>query len=83
MAPRPRERPARASTPGQLRADARPADLRVGDADEFVNGDYTTCVEETGNGATLLAHGGRSSMGRAAPGRTTSSPRRACRRGRS
>lgn len=41
----------------QLRDDARPTDLKVGDADEFVNGDraFTTCVEETGNGATLLA----------------------------
>ena len=42
----------------QLRDDARPSNLKVGDADEFVNGDnaYTTCVEETGNGATLLAY---------------------------
>ena len=42
----------------QLRDDARPSSLKVGDADEFVNGDnaYTTCVEETGNGATLLAY---------------------------
>jgi len=44
--------------PSQLRDDARPKDLEVGDADETAFDEdrgMTTCVEETANGATLLA----------------------------